>query len=151
MKAFQRYLPDPGRAGLHEAFQFLSVRPYVRPSVNPYVSNSFSLLLLSQYTLDPQYFYRFRTPYKMTIRGADYRCPRPPPPPPFGGGGGGKIYFGGLLLMDHSDHQRVKYFCEALGFKYHLGYPWGLGSPPTPLAPLDPYRGGGAYGGARGA
>ena len=25
----------------------------------------------AQYTLDPQYFYRFWTPYKMTIRGAD--------------------------------------------------------------------------------
>ena len=24
-----------------------------------------------QYTLDPQYFYRFWTPYKMTSRGAD--------------------------------------------------------------------------------
>ena len=47
------------------------VRPYIRTSVRPYVSNSFSLLLLDQYTSDPQYFYRFRTPYKMTIRGAD--------------------------------------------------------------------------------
>ena len=25
----------------------------------------------AQYTPDPQYFYRFWTPYKMTIRGAD--------------------------------------------------------------------------------
>ena len=47
------------------------VRLYVRPYVRPSVSNSFSLLLLDQYTSDPQYFYRFRTPYKMTIRGAD--------------------------------------------------------------------------------
>ena len=28
-------------------------------------------VLLCQHTSDPQYFYRFRTPYKMTIRGAD--------------------------------------------------------------------------------
>ena len=28
-------------------------------------------VLLGQHTSDPQYFYRFRTPYKMTIRGAD--------------------------------------------------------------------------------
>ena len=50
--------------------------------------------------------------------------------------GWGKIYFGGLLLMDHSDHHRFKYVCEALDFKYHLGYPWGV--PLTPY-PLDPY------------
>ena len=47
------------------------VRPYVRTYVRTSVSNLFSLLLLGQYTSDPQYFYRFRTPYKMTIRGAD--------------------------------------------------------------------------------
>ena len=67
----RQYLPDPRGAGLHEAFQFSSVRPSVRTSVRTSVSNSFSLLLLGQYTSDPQYFYRFRTPYKMTIRGAD--------------------------------------------------------------------------------
>ena len=36
----------------------------------------------AQYTLDPQYCYRFWTPYKMTIRGADYRCLRAPGSPP---------------------------------------------------------------------
>ncbi len=30
-----------------------------------------SPVLHGQYTSDPQYFYRFRTTYKMTIRGAD--------------------------------------------------------------------------------
>ena len=48
-------LPDPRGAGLQEAFQFLSVRTSV--------TNSFSCVLLGQYTSDPQYFYRFRTPY----------------------------------------------------------------------------------------
>ena len=55
---------------------------------------------------------------------------------------GDEIYFGGLLLMNHSDHHIVKYFGEALDFKYHLGYPpWGVPQPPLPLIPLDPYRG----------
>ena len=79
----------------------------------------------------------------MTIRGADQRCPGPPNPPY----GGAKLYFWGLLLMDHSDHHRVKYFCEALDFKYHLGYPWGVPQPPLPLTPLDPYRG--VWGGSK--
>ena len=61
-----------------------------------------------------------------------------PPNPPYGGA---EIYFGGLLLMDHSDHHRVKYFCEALDFKYHLVYPWGVPRPPLPLTPIHPYRG----------
>ena len=50
----------------------------VRPSIRPSVSIWFSFTLHgknklphAQYTLDPQYFYRFLTPYKMTIRGAD--------------------------------------------------------------------------------
>ena len=50
--------------------------------------------------------------------------------------------------MEHSDHQRVKYFCEALDFKYHLGYPWGVPRPPLPLTPLHPYRG--VWGGLNG-
>ena len=44
-------LPDPGRAGIVEAFKFVSVRPYVRTS-----PNLFSCILHSQYTSDPQYF-----------------------------------------------------------------------------------------------
>ena len=64
---------------------------------------------------------------RRTIRSA----PTPLTPPI----GGAKVFFGGLLLMDHSDHQRVKYFFEALGFKYHLGYPWGVPRPPDPLPP----------------
>ena len=46
--------------------------------VHPYVSHSFSCVLLGRYTSDLQYFYRFQTPYKTTIRGADERCPQPP-------------------------------------------------------------------------
>ena len=68
------------------------------------------------------------------------------PDPPYGGA---EIYFGGLFLIDHCDHHRVKYFCEAVGFKYHLGYPLGVPRPPLPLTPLYPYTGG-PYGGARG-
>ena len=71
----------------------------------------------------------------MLIRGA----PTPLTPPLWGGA---KIYFGRLLLIDHSDHHRVNYFCEALYFKYHLGYPWGVPRPPSPVTPLDPYKGG---------
>ena len=32
------------------------------------------------------------------------------------------------------------YFCEALDFKYHLGYPWGVPQPPLPFTPLDSGR-----------
>ena len=71
--------------------------------------------------------------------GNIYRLPFSNPPY----GGGAELYFGGLLLMDHSDHHRVKYFCEAPGFKYHFGYPCGVPRPPLPLTPLDSYRGGG--------
>ena len=51
--------------------------------------------------------------------------------------------------MDHSD-PIVEYFCEALGFKYHLGYPWRIPRSPLPLTPLDPYKGGAMGGGAQG-
>ena len=73
------FLPDPRGAGLHEAFQISSVRPYVRTYVRPYVSTlDFSFILHPQFTSDPQYFYRFRTSYVLTIRGADPKFPRPP-------------------------------------------------------------------------
>ena len=66
-------------AGLHEAFQILSVRPYIRTSVRTSVSTlDISFILHAQYTLDPQYFFRFRTSYVLTIRGADDKFPRPP-------------------------------------------------------------------------
>ena len=65
---------------------------FVRPYVRRYVSNSFSLLLLGQYTSDLQYFYRFRTPYKWLLGGLIRGAPDPPNPPY----GGAKIYFGGF-------------------------------------------------------
>ena len=66
------------RAGLHKAFQLSSVRSYV--------SNSFRCVLHCQYTSDHQYFfYRLQTPYKITIRGADERCPYKGPKYIFGG------------------------------------------------------------------
>ena len=37
--------------------------------VCPYLTNLFSCVLLGQYTSDPQYFYRFRTPYKNDYKG----------------------------------------------------------------------------------
>ena len=54
-----------------------------------------------------------------------------------------------VITNEQNDHSRVKYFCEALGFKYHLGYLWGVPRPPSSLTPLNPYRGGpmGARGG----
>ena len=51
--------------------------------------------------------------------------------------------------MDNSDHHRVKYFCEAVGFKYHLGYSWGVPRPPNPLPPKIPI-GGALWGGQGG-
>ena len=66
------FLPDPRGAGLAQAFQISSVRPSVRPSVSIW----FNFVLHDQYTLDPQYFYRFRTPYKM-IRGAPHPTKEP--------------------------------------------------------------------------
>ena len=53
----------------------------------------------------------------------------------------------GLLLMDPSDHQRVNYFWEALDFKYHFGYPWGVPCPPrgAPTPGTWPGLGGGNY------
>ena len=42
------------------------------------VTRSENKLPHAQYTSDPQYFYRFWTPYKITISGVDKRCPRPP-------------------------------------------------------------------------
>ena len=50
-------------------------RAYVRTSVS---TLDFSFILHAQFTSDPQYFYRFRSPYIMTIRGADQRGLRPP-------------------------------------------------------------------------
>ena len=53
--------------------------------------------------------------------------------------------------MDYSDPHRVKYFCEAVGFKYHLGYPWRVPRPPNPLPPKIPIgKGGGPIGGPGG-
>ena len=60
-----------------------------------------------------------------------------------------EIYFGGLLLMDHYDHLRVKYLCEALNFKFHLDYPWGVPLAPWPFYPLK-ILGGGGGGGSQG-
>ena len=129
-------LPDPRpSASLQETFKFLSVRTslrtFVHTSVRMSVSNSFSCVLLGQYTSDPNIFTDSGPPLKWLLGGLIRGAPDPPNPPY---GGGGKIYFWGLLLMDLSDHQRVKYFWKALGFK---------SSPPTPLTPLDPYSGGG--------
>ena len=67
------------------------------------------------------------------------------PPTPLTLPMGGQNIFWGVITNGQNDHHRVKYFCEALGFKYHLGYPWGVPRPPLPLTPLDPYRGGGPY------
>ena len=77
------FLPDPRGDGLHEAFQISSARTYVRTYVRPYVRTyvstlDFSFILHAQFTSDPQYFYRFRTSYVLTIRGADPKFPRPP-------------------------------------------------------------------------
>ena len=111
--------------------------------VRPYVSNSFSCVLLGQYTSDPQIFYRFGTPYKMTNRGDYQRRPDRPNPPPMVEGKN-MFFLGGVLLMEHSDHQKVNKLLGDLDFKYHLRYPKEV--PPPPLPPLRSlqgwYRGG---------
>ena len=88
---------------------------------------------MSSYTANiprtPNFFFTDSEPPIKLLLGGLIRGAPDPPNPPYGGA---KISFGGLLLMDYSDHQRVKYFCEALGFKYHLGYPWGDPRPPLP-------------------
>ena len=53
-----------------------SVRMYVHLFVRSLVSTlDFSIILHAQFTSDPQYSYRLRTPYVLTNRGADLRCP----------------------------------------------------------------------------
>ena len=47
--------------------------------------------------------------------------------------------------MDQYDHQKVKYFGEVLGIKYHLGYPGETPDPPRHLQ-----GGGGPMGGPGG-
>ena len=42
------------------------------------------------------------------------------PNPPYGRD---EVFFGGLLLKDHSDHQRVNYFWKAHDLKYYSSYP----------------------------
>ena len=51
------------------------------------VTQSENKLPNAQYTSDTHYFYRFWTPYKMTISGADYKMPPTPLTPPLGAGG----------------------------------------------------------------
>ena len=63
--------------------------------------------LSGHYTSDPKYFYRFWTSYKVTNRGINNWWPRPL-------WGGQRIFFGGVLLIDYSDPDGVKYFCEVL-------------------------------------
>ena len=48
----------------------------------------------------PKIFTDSEPPIKLLIGGLIIGAPDPPTPPM----GGAKIYFGGLLLMDHSDH-----------------------------------------------
>ena len=79
----------------------------------------------------PNIFTDSGPPIKGLLGGLIRGAPNPPNPPY----GGSKIYFEGLLLMDHCDHHRVKYFCEAVGFKYHLSYPLGVPRPPNHLPP----------------
>ena len=63
------------------------------------------------------------------------------PSPPYGGA---KIYVGGLLLMDHSDHQKVKYFGKLLTFNITWAILGESTDPPDPLPPKTPI---GWYGG----
>ena len=96
------------------------------PSVRPYVGTSPIRSVLSYFANIPQtpnIFTDSGPPIKLLLGGLIRGAPNPPNPPY---GGGAKIYFGGSLLMDHSEQHGVKYFCEALGFKYHFVHPWGV-------------------------
>ena len=87
------FWPDPRGAGLHEAFQILSVRTSVRPYVPTYVSTlDFSFILHAQFTSDPQYFYRFQTGYWL-LGGLVTSSPDPPTLPY--GGAKNMFLFGG--------------------------------------------------------
>ena len=55
----------------------------------------------------PNIFTYSRPPIKLLLGGLIRGAPDPPNPPY----GWAEIYFGGLILMDHSDHHRVKYIC----------------------------------------
>ena len=74
----------------------------------------------------PNIFKDSGPPIKSLLGGLIRGAPDPPNSPY----GGAEIYFGGLLLMEHSDHQRVKQVWRALDFKYHLGYPKEVPRPP---------------------
>ena len=52
------------------------------------------------------------------------------PGPPYPTYGGAKVILGRLLLKDHSDPHRVKYFWEALDLKFPLDHYWGVPRPP---------------------
>ena len=73
----ERKVKDDCRTQEGPAYMRLSrFRPSVRPSVRPYLRTyvstlDFSFIPHAQFTSDPQYFYRFRTSYVLTIRGAD--------------------------------------------------------------------------------
>ena len=56
----------------------------------------------------PNIFTYSGPPIKLPLEGPIKGAPDPPgPPAPYGGA---KIFMGGLLLMDHSDPNRIKYF-----------------------------------------
>ena len=66
------------------------------------------VILHGQYTSDPQFFFFFtdsEPPIKLLLGGLIRGAPTPPNPPY----GGAEVFFLGLLLLDHSDHPRVKY------------------------------------------
>ena len=98
----------------------------------------FSSNVPSQYTSDPQDFLRSLKPSKISTRGADQKFPPNPPNPPNGEGGGSIIY--GLIMKDHSDYQRTKYFWEAPDLKHFLSYIWGVPRPPRHLGALRGHK-----------
>ena len=108
------YLLDPRGADLQEAFKFV----YIRLSpIRSFVSYSANIPRTTNMLTDSG------PPKKLLLWGLVRGAPNPLNPSE---GVGDWNIFERLLLMDYSDHHRVKYFCEALDFKYHLGYSCGV-------------------------
>ena len=88
---FILFLPDPRGAGLHEAFQISSVRPYVRTSPH-YIS---VLSYTPNLPWTPNIFTDSGTPMYWLLGGQIPSSPDPPNPPY--GGAQKYVFFGGVI------------------------------------------------------
>ena len=94
----------------------------------------FSTILNSQYTSDPQYFYRLWKPYTIATRGSAERFPPTPLTLPIWGQ---KYFFGagGFISDGPFWPPKSQLFLDTPDLKHYFGYPWGVPLPPWPLDP----------------